>query len=169
MYYNEFENTKRDIRKNIGRVLKYCRTHASKSQQEMAEILHISKSNVCRYESGVTEIPASIIPIVGYSCHITMKEMLRRFDTEEMTNKLNYLEEPEKEEFKKDFMKLPEKKQNLIMASETILEIIGKDNVDFSSQLIDVLITEVNKEKIADSQRNRILLYYKKIQEMYKK
>lgn len=67
----------------IGNTIKHNRVKKNISQEELAEFIDMDRASVSRYESGLQDINASILPLISICCDFPMKEFINpAFDKE---------------------------------------------------------------------------------------
>lgn len=93
----KFENERNLIRKNTGDIIRKNRIKHNISQESLANTLGVTKSSISRYEAGLMEIPASLLPIICKECMFSPLEyasiwMNMKLDEIPLENKELYVE-----------------------------------------------------------------------------
>ncbi len=79
-------NDKQQIRSefliDIGKTVKKRRARKNISQAELAEYLEVERSTISRYETGVTDMPVSNLPLISAYCKFPISDFLQTSDIE---------------------------------------------------------------------------------------
>lgn len=88
-----YDVLRKDILKAIGLVIRRKRRRVNMSQQELADVLGVTKSSVSRYEAGKTEIPTSSLPVISDCCRFPVKEFVDVMQSEIDLSSVENIEE----------------------------------------------------------------------------
>ena len=100
---SNYEIQKEKARQIYGKVIREKRKQASISQEELAEVLGVTKTTISRYENGTIEIPASSLMLISSCCNFSFDEFSRQMEAERSAGAFDlavkHVRKWEKEEF----------------------------------------------------------------------
>lgn len=138
------------------------RKHKNISQQELGEVLEVSKATISRYESSKQDMPLSNLPVISYYCDFKLRD---------------YLTEGESSDIE-DFIKKSLSYKDIVPDKEILDEFINSCSDEDISDLIEIdycfsniknnaykegisdIIIEKHLNSINKSQYTKRLTYY---------
>ena len=169
---------KDEARKTIGQVIRIKRRRKNISQEKLAEAIGITKSSISRYEKGLMEIPASILPLICEECKFPFSDF---FKTETIEDTFKFFESTirERSTDKKKYLYIDDQKEmhKFLLSEEgaTVYEQINltrqvadKFNLSETDYVIrelghqtyfDMISTIKDSRTIKDTSKERLMAY----------
>lgn len=171
MKQQKYKKERIEILENVGKAIATKRKKKNISQERLSEYLGITKSTLSRYETGKTEIPVSLLPMIGKLCDTKIDYYFRSGNIEKAAilymycmKMLDYGKsrdiEPEVKE-QIDYV-FKEELKEIIEEEPELEEIILGSNIDElpeKPQNIEIFIEVIDKSKQFE-RLNQILLAY---------
>lgn len=168
-----------DFKQAMGKEIKRARRHGHLNQAELGERIGVSKSAVCKYETGASDITASkmydIAQVCDYTFQIPLKEQDFIKGFQAIIKQASHEKSAEDEQLVQQYLQchqktgIPQEVQTIVNGTAHLADIYDETGMKLPSECIENVIRVMIEQERRSSMTRRLRAYIEKFRELEKR
>ena len=167
------------FKKSLGNEIKQARKHGHLTQSELGEKIGVSKSAVCKYEAGESEVTASKMNDIALACDYTFQippkeqDFIKGFQA--IIKQASHEKSAEDEQLVQQYLRchqkigIPKEVLDIVSGTASLADIYYEAGMELPTECIENVIRVMIDQERRSSMTRRLRAYIEKFHELEKR